>query len=165
MQKAARFDITGKYRHWLSRTWDEHLPVMTYVMLNPSTADSDKDDQTIRRCIYYAQREGYGQLRVVNLFDFKATNPKDLFVEPLPYSAMNLPTILEQTMSSELVVCAWGANANRAFIKEQALVVSAMLRDMKPLWCLGVTKDGHPNHPLMLRNDQLLIEWPGYALS
>ncbi|NMP24252.1 DUF1643 domain-containing protein [Sulfobacillus harzensis] len=35
----ALFDPSKRYRYWLARMWDPDLPVVNFIMLNPSTAD------------------------------------------------------------------------------------------------------------------------------
>jgi len=54
----------GKYRYLLERKWGIGLPCVTWIMLNPSTADAEKDDPTIRRCIGFSKAWGYGSLRL-----------------------------------------------------------------------------------------------------
>ena len=49
-------DAVHRFELW--RTWDDTKPRMTFVMLNPSTADAVKSDATITRCIGFAMREG-----------------------------------------------------------------------------------------------------------
>ena len=74
MNKAAILSDDGRYRYLLERQWDER-PRMAWCMLNPSTADANIDDQTIKRCIGFAKREGFGGIIVVNLMAFRATSP------------------------------------------------------------------------------------------
>ena len=65
----------GQYRYWLMRSWDKYSPRLPIIMLNPSTADASTNDPTIRRCIAFAVREGFGSIVVTNLFAFRATSP------------------------------------------------------------------------------------------
>lgn len=69
--------ISGDYRYRLGRAWAGG-PTCTFIMLNPSTADADQDDPTIRRCVGFAKALGCGALEVVNLYAYRATNPRDL---------------------------------------------------------------------------------------
>lgn len=160
-------DISGDgvYRHGLWRSWDHGKNPLVYIMLNPSTADANVDDPTIRKCVHYAVREGYGGIRVVNLFDLRATNPYKILKHEQPNSDVN-DFILEKVIKSyPTIICAWGANADHPKIKERAVLVSEMLEhnDHINVLCLGTTKWGHPLHPLMTRNDQPLVAWPGYG--
>jgi hypothetical protein len=74
----ATFDPTGAYRYALWRVWDGNRPPLVFVMLNPSIADAERDDPTIRRCLGFACAWGYGALTVVNLFALRATCPHTL---------------------------------------------------------------------------------------
>lgn len=68
----------GRYRYRLWRTWAPELPRMAWIMLNPSTADAEVDDPTIRRCVGFAKREGCGGIEVVNLYAYRSTDPSVL---------------------------------------------------------------------------------------
>jgi len=113
------------------------------VMLNPSTATQEQDDPTIRRCIGFARRWGYVRLEVVNLFAWRATRPKDL---PRSWDPEDDRAIREAVVRADRVVAAWGVHGAGPRADE----VLAMLG---PCDCLGVTKHGHPRHPLYLRAD------------
>lgn len=77
-----------RYRYWLTRRWDLSLPVVTFLMLNPSTADARKDDATIRKCIGFAKAWGYGGIIVINLFALRSRNPEDLFTDHIKVSCV-----------------------------------------------------------------------------
>ena len=77
-QGDAVFSGCGRYRYRLTRELGGKL-TLTVVMLNPSTADGSADDPTIRRCKGFAKDWGYGRLVIVNLYAFRATNPKDMW--------------------------------------------------------------------------------------
>src|SRR5687768_14824465 len=79
VERDARFSDCGTYRYNLTRLWDARLIRVCWVMLNPSTADQHEDDATIRRCIGFSRSWGAGALTVVNLFAFRATQPRDLW--------------------------------------------------------------------------------------
>ena len=78
MEKGARFSESRTHRYALWRIWEKGAPMVMFVGLNPSTADETQDDPTIRRCIDFAKRWGYGGLYMLNIFAFRATNPKDM---------------------------------------------------------------------------------------
>src|SRR5262249_62207047 len=81
---AAGFSRCGRYRYWLTRTWDAARPAVCWLMLNPSTADAARDDPTIRRCIGLARRWGHGGIVVVNLFAWRAPDPAAPARAPAP---------------------------------------------------------------------------------
>ena len=121
---------------------------MVFIMLNPSVADADIDDQTIRKCIGFAQRNHCNAIEVVNLFAFRATNPKDLYKENHPVGPDNGVHIQDTVQNpNAIVVCAWGANEALG----QMVVLKAKLKmwGVKPM-CLSKTKNGSPGHPCML---------------
>ena len=149
--------VAGGYRYMLTRDWDLDHDRMTIIMLNPSTADQNTDDPTIRRCITFAKREGHGGLQVVNLFGYRATNPATLRTATDPVGPDNDDALLDALDTANYVVVAWGAHP---FAKERAAEVLAVIADHGlPVLCLGTTKDGHPRHPLYVKGDQPLVPY------
>ncbi len=124
------------------------------IKLNPSTADGYQDDATIRRCISYAKQWGYGSLHVVNLFAYRATDPQDLLEVLDPIGPENFYHISKTTAACQCIIFAWGNNANHImtdkFIK---YVIGNNINH------LGLTKQGHPKHPLYLKKDLQPIPW------
>ncbi len=131
------------YRYRLRRTWDDEKPTVAFLMLNPSTADETEDDPTIRRCIGYAKRWGYGTLLVGNLFALRASNPAQLAEHPDPVGPENDEYLRSICSDDPLVVAAWGQNGT---LDARGREVAALL-DVE-LFALETTKDGHPVHPL-----------------
>ena len=121
-----------------------------FIGLNPSTADETKDDPTIRRCINFAKTWGYGALCMVNLFAFRATLPADMFKTTEPIGDENDYWISEMAKDAGIIIAAWGAYCNRGYLN-RAHTISKMFPDK--LFCLEVTKDGSPKHPLYIRAD------------
>lgn len=120
---------------------------MLFIGLNPSTADAIEDDQTIRRCIGFAEDRGYGQLVVANLFAYRATKPAVLMRELHPVGRANDRWLLRLAAESDVCVAAWG-NSGR-YLGRDAEVV-ALIKDLQ---CLGITASGAPRHPLYVRAD------------
>lgn len=101
----------GTYRYWLERSWaDTGKGFVNFIMLNPSTADAEKDDATIRKCIGFAKRWGYDGLHVVNLFALRSTSPNALYSHPDPVGPENDTYIRAGVMSAEKTIIAWGAH-------------------------------------------------------
>jgi hypothetical protein len=138
----ATFSANGRYRYRLWRRWDRSRPVVVFVMLNPSTADADKDDPTIRRCIGFARAWGYGGIEVVNLFAYRATLPRSLRAVDDPVGPENGRHIRRAVARADLVVLAWGAHAR-----------ASRLLSLPRARCLGLTRAGQPRHPLYLRRE------------
>lgn len=155
--KTAVISDCGAFRYLLERRWGEGPPLV-FVMLNPSTADADNDDATIRKCIGFAKRYGRGAIVVVNLFAFRATDPKDLKAAGFPVGDENDDYIHAAAMlGADEVVCAWGANANRT--PRPAAVHKLLKAHGIALKCLGTTQEGFPLHPCMLSYDRPLLDY------
>ena len=78
IRSSAQISEDGNYRYELSRVWDEALPSIAFILLNPSTADSNIDDRTVEHCVEYAKRWGYGSVSMYNLYAYRTTYPKEL---------------------------------------------------------------------------------------
>jgi hypothetical protein len=160
MIKRAAISPCGRYRYWLLRAWDAGAATMVFVMLNPSVADAAIDDPTIRRCIGFARREGFGGIFVVNLFAFRSASPKRLKRIDDPVGAENQRwrqrAIEIAKERGAVIVAAWGAGAgcNAADFCDVAASSGVTLM------CLGRTRDGGPRHPLYVRADQPFEPFP-----
>src|SRR4051812_30659428 len=106
---SALFSDCKRYRYCLHRHWGSFgSPYVLFIGMNPSTAEADVDDPTIRKEIRYAQGMGFFHLAMVNVMDYRATDPKQLLTE-MPRSDANLPQILDLAKGALRIVCAWGA--------------------------------------------------------
>ena len=149
MMRSAVISACGRFRYELTRQWDAHLPAAVYVMLNPSTADAEVDDQTIRKCIGFAERLGFGAFTVVNLFAFRATKPADLKRNHYPIGPDNDRAIMRAVAAADAtVICAWGFNAKG--LARPAEVLDLLRQAGKTPMALHVNASGEPAHPLML---------------
>lgn len=115
-------------------------------MLNPSTADAERDDPTIRRCASFARAWGLGGMTVVNLFALRATDPARLRRARDPIGRDNDRHIAEAAAGADRVVVAWGVHGT---LRDRDRAVLALLAGARPR-CLGLTRGGHPRHPLYL---------------
>lgn len=139
-----------KYRYQLWRIWDNKLPKVMFIMLNPSTGDATKDDPTIRRCIGFAKSWGYGGFYVGNLFAFRSKNPIDLLHVFSPVGKENNFHLKSMSDKCELIVCAWG---NSYIMKKINYDGNPLDKIKKPFHCIDQAKDGTPKHPLYLPGD------------
>lgn len=133
----------GTYRYRLERSWSTG-PKVSFIMLNPSTADAEKDDPTIRRCVSFAKSWSYGGLIVGNLFALRSTDPKALYSHNDPIGPDNDAHLRAIAVCTEQIVCAWGAHGK---FNDRSLHVARAL-DRFNLVALKLTKDGFPSHPL-----------------
>lgn len=154
-----------KYRFRLWRdfsTLDVTPSTVCFVMLNPSTADGSEDDPTIRKCVGFARRWGFTGINVVNLFAYRATDPKELVRAHRDGTNIagdrNADIVYGAAQRADRVVLAWGAAIPREFRDLAIIMAEALVADAqgRPLWCLGRTKDHQPRHPLMLGYDTQL---------
>lgn len=155
---SAAFSPCERYRYALNRRWREGLPVAVWVMLNPSTADHEQLDPTIRRCVGFSKSWGCSGLIVVNAYALRSTDPKGLWREgdPVgPHNDLVLRKMAAHAADGAKVIAAWGANIKPDRERE----VYDLLRAHGPVYCLGTTKAGHPKHPLYLRADTELREF------
>lgn len=160
MIRSAEISECGRYRWWLRRSWQiwesgEHVTgkgVCCFVMLNPSTADGEQDDPTIRRCIGFARSWGYDTLSVRNLFPWRATDPRELFKAETVTGGHRGDTELLAAATADMLVAAWGSSVPFGRDK-QALEMFSEHFAAVPIYCLGKTKNGNPRHPLYVRAD------------
>jgi hypothetical protein len=158
----ALLDACGAYRYALTRRWGAGR-CCVWVMCNPSTADAGQDDATIRRCVGYATRWGYGSILVLNLFAYRATDPRVMRRATDPVGPDN-DRVIETALTGDgigRVMFAWGAVAAPA---GRAARVSKLVRSVwgAPM-CLDLTVAAHPAHPLRMRGDLIPFEYPAVA--
>jgi hypothetical protein len=152
MNGAAVFDKSGIYRYRLGRQREDGVGVVTFVMLNPSTADGEVNDPTIRRCIGFAWDWGYRELIVVNLFAFRATTPGELRRAVDPIGPKNDEHLLAAADQGDAVVAAWGVHGE---MNARDREVMELLSSHATMRCLGLTKAGLPRHPLYMSKSSL----------
>jgi len=127
-----------------------------WVMLNPSTADASLDDPTIRRVMDFTARWGYSRAVVVNLYSFRATDPKEMFKAADPVGPENDISIHKMAPHASKVVCGWGKHGKPERVAEVAVILCLY---HKTIHCLGINGDGSPKHPLYLAKDTPLQAW------
>lgn len=161
MKKSAHLSLDGEYRFWLAREWSEGGKRVCWIMLNPSTADAEVDDQTIRKIIKFSRREGFDALDVVNLFALRTPDPKMIksHFKPVGGSAANDSWIMDTAVKADLVVCAWGAHGT--YLRRDMQVLTMLRRHLpdRRIVCLGTNQAGSPKHPLYLRDDTPFVDF------
>lgn len=159
LKREAKLDSTEKYRYLLRREWDETKPSALWIMLNPSTADHQKDDATIKACITFATKWGHGSFEVVNLFAFRATDPSELkkLEKDIAIGLDNMIYIREALERADLIVAAWGSNG-KTHKRNQDDELISLFKNYK-LKCLDILTDGDPRHPLFFKTDNILRDF------
>jgi hypothetical protein len=178
IESGARISGDGLYRYLLWREWrgthdranwrwfgakdgaGQELgepKTCLFVMLNPSTADGNVDDPTIRRCVAFAKSLKFERLEVVNLFAYRATKPSDLFAVARtggdPVGWQNQEIVERAAVDAGCIICAWGAHGDFA---GQDQTMRGWLGNT-PQYALGFTASGQPKHPLYLKRDAPLL--------
>ena len=148
------FDVSGRYRYSLWRAWSAYHPRIAFVLLNPSTADEQRNDPTIRRCMGFARAWNFGSMEVVNLFAYRATDYRELFKVNDPIGEENNRFLMQAVERCSTVVLGWGAKGPLLGRDRQVISLFAGLKDV---YCLGITKDGQPRHPLYVKGDTSLV--------
>jgi hypothetical protein len=152
----------SEYRYLLQRRWTaaKYGPRALWVMLNPSTADDRKDDPTIRRCAAFSARHGASGLSVVNLYALRCTDPGGLRRHSDPVGPQNDLRIAASLAAAAAggwpVICAWGAGADPARVADVLAAISGA--GIAPL-TLGLTRRGHPRHPLYVAAATKLVPY------
>lgn len=151
------FSEDMRHRYTLARTFDSLFTRrVLWVMLNPSTADDNTLDPTVRRVRDFSLRFGFGSFAVANLFSLRSTDPKGIREAGSEGDPENLIWIAELASKADVVVAAWGVHGSW---RGRDAVVEKLLIDFgKAPLCLGVTKAGHPRHPLYVDGGAPLIE-------
>ena len=151
MEKKANISKDKIYRYTLSRTWDSTKPTVLFIGLNPSIADENIDDPTITRCINFAKDWGYGTLLMANLFAFRSTYPKEIYLIDDPIGKDNDHYLLECVKQSDLIIACWGNNGT--YMDREKII-----KELVPnLYCLQKNKNGTPHHPLRLPREKLKV--------
>lgn len=153
VERAATISECGLYRYDLRRTWDPEKRPALFIMLNPSTADASVDDPTVRRCMAFARSWGCGGVVVVNLFALRATDPDEMKRHPAPVGPENYSFIRKWAEQTDTRVAAWGVHGRHRGRDAEVLRMFDRWNMNLPLSHLGLTKGGHPKHPLYLKAD------------
>lgn len=157
--KGAVISPCKDYRYRLWRIWDAELPRMYWVMLNPSTADADRDDPTVKACMDFAKRANNGGIEIVNLFAYRTKSPAELkSVGYLvgPENDATLTAVFERIEAGSRTVAAWGTHGTP---ERMAAVRWMALMAAEPLFHLGLNRDGSPMHPLYVSRVRKFKRW------
>lgn len=147
----------GLYRYWLMRVWDLDNAgnLLVFVGLNPSTADHEQDDPTIRRCIGFAKKHGYAGILMMNVYALRSTDPAALRKSNDPIGPENVRYFRKmlQVYCACRWVAAWGAHREASKAASKMFYDIACDFDLPTFYSLGVTRGGQPKHPLYLAAD------------
>ena len=136
------------YRYALTRVWEPSGRKVLFIMLNPSKATERQNDPTIERCERRARTLGFGGFRAVNIFGLRETDPRQLRRHTAPTGPDNDSVVAQSCLWADMIIAAWGAHGDH-------LGRGHEMRDIlcatgRPIHHLGLTKHGHPRHPLYI---------------
>ncbi|MEP1961688.1 DUF1643 domain-containing protein [Tateyamaria sp.] len=146
-----------RYRYSLTRIWDDAGTRVNFVMLNPSTATEVQNDPTVERCERRARTLGYGGFAVTNIFAWRDTDPKGMRAAADPIGSDNNDAIKDRAIWATDVIAAWGTHGAHLNRGPEVAILLGMLD--RPLFHLGLSKAGHPKHPLYLPYSQSPERW------
>jgi hypothetical protein len=147
LRTEAHLSPDRRYRYWLIRVWDEALPLFCVIGVNPSKADEQEDDPTIRKTIGFGKKLGYGGVLMLNVGAYRATDPRDWKRAADPFGPENSIPHLKKYLASFapiVVIAAWGKNCVNHRAPLRALEV---MKEIPNLQCWGRNIDGTPRHP------------------
>jgi hypothetical protein len=153
----ATYSDCERYRYALTRTWDAGGKRVLFVMLNPSKATEVQNDPTVERCERRARALGFGAFQVTNIFAWRDTDPFQMRKAKDPIGPGNDAAILAGVAWADQVIAAWGTHG--AHMNRGPQVTTLLQGTGKPLYTLGLSKHGHPKHPLYISYSQQPILW------
>lgn len=156
-QSTAVYSDCENYRYSLTRIWEPAGRKAAFIMLNPSTATEVQNDPTVERCERRSRALGFGAFSVTNIFAWRDTDPRKMRAASDPIGPDNNGAISEVCAWSDRVIAAWGTHGEH---RKRGPEVEALLRETGlPIYHLGLSKAGHPKHPLYIAYAQQPTLW------
>jgi hypothetical protein len=143
----AIFSPCESYRYVLTRSWGVG-PRINWVCLNPSTATETEDDPTLRRAISFSKRWGAAGMTLTNVYAWRSTDLKALYLTDDPVGPRNDAYLTAMSLTSAFTVLACGADPGPDRRRPWAVY-----QRLKPVFQIGLTKEGLPRHPLYVKGD------------
>lgn len=145
--QSAYLSPDGVFRYWLLRQIAPGEKTAIIIGVNPSTADGETDDPTIRRSVDFARQWGCSRLAMINLHAFRSPDPKALLSAVDPVGPENGAVVRAFVEGADIVVAAWGQSRLHPIARQ----IGGWILSRPTTQCLGQNKDGSPKHPLYLR--------------
>ncbi|RKD75223.1 hypothetical protein ATL39_0921 [Sinobaca qinghaiensis] len=141
------------YRYSLKCIWDDQKDIVTFIMLNPSVADADLCDPTLKRCMNFSKSWGYGGMNILNLYALISTNPKGLKLHNDPIGPENDKHLFEALKNTDKIVLACGQSYKG--VKNRITNIMSLINDQE-IYCIDTTVKNIPKHPLYLKGNSVL---------
>lgn len=153
----AEYSDCETYRYALTRVWAPEGKRVTFIMLNPSKATEVQNDPTIERCERRARALGFGGFCAVNIFALRETDPRKMRQHRAPEGPGNNQAITRACQWADTIIAGWGAHG--AHLERGAAMRKVLRATGRKVHCLGLTKAGHPRHPLYIAYAQQPQLW------
>ena len=148
MHSSAIFSDCGRYRYSLNRRWADGKACV-FVGLNPSTADSARNDATVRKCMRFARSWGFAGISMVNLYARRCRYPQALATSDDPVGPDNDIWVASIIANAPVAIAMWGNNGARIYC--EGMRRDTLIMKLRSEWlCFGQTEMGAPKHPLYL---------------
>jgi hypothetical protein len=144
----ALFSKCQQYRYQLSEVRDKNMPLVLWVLMNPSAACTKYSDPMLRKTGKFARSWGYGGQLVGNVHAYRATDKNRLLEVADPIGPENDRMMLEMATQAKTIVLAYGQPLRA--LRQRGEAVVALISHHKGLSHLELAKDGTPKHPLYL---------------
>lgn len=158
IKSTATFSDNEKYRYQLSRIWDENKPKATVVMLNPSKADVLITDRTVMNVTNYLVENDYGSITIVNLFAYRATDPKFLNQRDEVQESLNNDYLKESFFDSDTIIVAWVRDKDK-YVTRKREVERLLIQYKSRVKCFEDGNGKILRHPRDLGSDWKLVEY------
>ena len=149
----------GAFRYRLARRVCETGPVYAFFGVNPSTADANLDDATVRKWRGFVTRWGGSRFIVGNVFAFRATDVRGLAHASDPIGRVNNDHLKAIMDDADILVPCWGNRTKAPPMLRSSFhwLLQQLHASGKPVMAFGMTKGGDPLHPLMLGYSTQLV--------
>lgn len=156
-------NVYSEYRYILGTRGSNPL---ICVGINPSTAEPDRLDNTLKSVERIAHANGFDSFIMFNVYAQRATNPDDMdrdLDERLHHENMRAFRYilgLYGEGNRPAVWAAWGTIIKkRSYLADCVRDMIDAGREVNAQWlCAGkISKEGHPHHPLYLRKDEKTV--------
>ena len=157
----AELSLNGLYRWGLSRTVNRQGKTAMWIGINPSTADAELDDHSIRKLYGFGDLLGVRTWLVGNLCAFRATDVRELAKVEDPVGSSCDHYLARMIERADLIIAGWGKvdKLPRRLYGRPDEVLRLVRAAGKEMMCWGVNSDGSPRHPLMLSYETQLEPW------
>ncbi len=146
----------SRYRQWLSRTWEGSLPKALAIGINPSSATDSNDDKMTKFLSEFLKALSgeyrCGGYMLVNCWDCRDSDPKNLKKIADPNSCCNDAVITGMLAACSFVVASWGTTKYGKKFEDRRNRIARMVVDSgKPAICFS--PEGKPIYcSALLRN-------------